>query len=48
MMLHGIRPGTSHFITTENVSAGNHIDEMQKKKSVCVLLVMLHMPVIRK
>lgn len=33
MMLQGIRPGTSHFITTENVSAGNQIDE--QKKRVC-------------
>lgn len=47
MMLPGIRPGTSHFITTENVSAGNQIDE-REKKNACVLLVMLHMPMIRK
>lgn len=46
MMLQGIRLGTSHFITTENVSAGNQIDEREKK--ICVLLVMLHIPMICK
>lgn len=35
MMLQGIRPGTSHVITTENVSAGNQIDEREKRKCVC-------------